>query len=115
MHDSRGPKLPAPFASVSLTPLLLGPSPVHHLPRISADLAKTCPKPVHIWAKREDLNSGLAYGGNKTRKLEYLVAKALAQGADTLISIGGIQSYVTQKLFAVVWLNRKVAEIIHDK
>jgi 1-aminocyclopropane-1-carboxylate deaminase len=44
---------------------------------------------VEIWAKREDCNSGLAYGGNKTRKLEYLVAEALAQGCDTLVSIGG--------------------------
>ena len=44
---------------------------------------------VEVWAKRDDCNSGLAYGGNKTRKLEYLAADALAQGCDTLVSIGG--------------------------
>ena len=54
-----------------------------------------------IWAKREDCNSGLAYGGNKTRKLEYLVPDALAQGADTLVSIGGYQSNHTRQVAAV--------------
>ena len=51
---------------------------------------------VEIWAKREDCNSGLAFGGNKVRKLEYLAADALAQGADTLVSIGGVQSNHTR-------------------
>jgi 1-aminocyclopropane-1-carboxylate deaminase len=51
-----------------------------------------------IWAKRDDCNSGLAYGGNKTRKLEYLVAEALAQGCDTLVSIGGVQSNHTRQV-----------------
>jgi 1-aminocyclopropane-1-carboxylate deaminase len=64
------------LAEFARTPLLFGPSPVHPLPRLSAHLGGT----VDIWAKREDVNSGLAYGGNKTRKLEYLVAEALAQG-----------------------------------
>ena len=54
-----------------------------------------------IWAKREDCNSGLAFGGNKTRKLEYLVPEALAQGADTLVSIGGVQSNHTRQVAAV--------------
>ena len=54
-----------------------------------------------VWAKREDCNSGLAYGGNKTRKLEYLVADALAQGCDTLVSIGGVQSNHTRQVAAV--------------
>ncbi|MET0492232.1 MAG: 1-aminocyclopropane-1-carboxylate deaminase, partial [Actinoplanes sp.] len=53
------------------------------------------------WAKREDCNSGIAYGGNKTRKLEYLVADALAQGCDTLVSIGGVQSNHTRQVAAV--------------
>jgi 1-aminocyclopropane-1-carboxylate deaminase len=56
---------------------------------------------VEIWAKREDCNSGLAYGGNKVRKLEYLVADALAQGCDTLVSIGGVQSNHTRQVAAV--------------
>ena len=44
-----------------------------------------------IWIKRDD-TLGLAAGGNKTRKLEFLVADALAQGADTLITVGAVQS-----------------------
>jgi 1-aminocyclopropane-1-carboxylate deaminase len=56
---------------------------------------------VEIWAKREDVNSGLAFGGNKTRKLEFLAAEALAQGCDTLVSIGGVQSNHTRQVAAV--------------
>jgi 1-aminocyclopropane-1-carboxylate deaminase len=77
-------------------PLLFGPSPVHPLRRLSEHLGGP-----QIWAKREDCNSGLAYGGNKTRKLEYLVPDALAQGADTLVTIGGIQSNHTRQVAAV--------------
>jgi 1-aminocyclopropane-1-carboxylate deaminase len=66
-------------------PLMFGPSPVHRLDRLSEHLGGAA-----VWAKREDCNSGLAYGGNKVRKLEYLVPDALAQGADTLVSIGGL-------------------------
>jgi 1-aminocyclopropane-1-carboxylate deaminase len=77
-------------------PLLFGPSPVHPLERLTAHLGG-----ARIWAKREDCNSGLAYGGNKTRKLEYLVPDALAQGADTLVSIGGVQSNHTRQVAAV--------------
>jgi 1-aminocyclopropane-1-carboxylate deaminase len=51
--------------------------------------------------KREDCNSGLAYGGNKVRKLEYLAADALAQACDTLVSIGGVQSNHTRQVAAV--------------
>jgi len=77
-------------------PLLFGPSPVHPLERLTADLGG-----AQVWAKREDCNSGIAYGGNKTRKLEYLVADALAQGCDTLVSIGGVQSNHTRQVAAV--------------
>ena len=77
-------------------PLLFGPSPVHPLDRLTAHLGG-----ARIWAKREDCNSGLAFGGNKTRKLEYLVPEAIAQGADTLVSIGGIQSNHTRQVAAV--------------
>ncbi|MEV6238827.1 1-aminocyclopropane-1-carboxylate deaminase [Lentzea sp. NPDC051838] len=76
-------------------PLLFGPSPVHRLDRLSTHLGG-----ASVWAKREDCNSGLAYGGNKTRKLEYLVADALATGCDTLVSIGGIQSNHTRQVAA---------------
>jgi 1-aminocyclopropane-1-carboxylate deaminase len=77
-------------------PLLFGPSPVHELERLTAHLGG-----ARLWAKRDDCNSGLAYGGNKTRKLEYLVADALAEGCDTLVSIGGVQSNHTRQVAAV--------------
>jgi 1-aminocyclopropane-1-carboxylate deaminase len=77
-------------------PLLFGPSPVHPLHRLTKYLGG-----AQIWAKREDCNSGIAFGGNKTRKLEYLVAEALAQGCDTLVSIGGVQSNHTRQVAAV--------------
>jgi 1-aminocyclopropane-1-carboxylate deaminase len=77
-------------------PLLFGPSPVHRLDRLTRHLGG-----ASIWAKREDCNSGIAYGGNKTRKLEYLVADALAKGCDTLVSIGGVQSNHTRQVAAV--------------
>jgi 1-aminocyclopropane-1-carboxylate deaminase len=78
-------------------PLLFGPSPVHRFERLSEHLGGQ----VEVWAKREDCNSGLAYGGNKVRKLEYLVADALATGCDTLVSIGGVQSNHTRQVAAV--------------
>jgi 1-aminocyclopropane-1-carboxylate deaminase len=76
--------------------LLFGPSPVHRLERLSEYLGGE----VDIWAKREDCNSGLAYGGNKMRKLEYLAAEALETGCDTLVSIGGVQSNHTRQVAA---------------
>lgn len=77
-------------------PLTFGPSPIHSLPRLTKHLGG-----AQVWAKREDVNSGLAFGGNKTRKLEYLVPDALAEGADTLVSIGGYQSNHTRQVAAV--------------
>lgn len=84
------------FNSFVRYPLLFGPSPVHRLDRLTRHLGG-----ASIWAKREDCNSGIAYGGNKTRKLEYLVADALAKGCDTLVSIGGVQSNHTRQVAAV--------------
>jgi 1-aminocyclopropane-1-carboxylate deaminase len=83
--------------SFDRVPLLFGPSPVHRLERLTEHLGGQ----VEIWAKREDSNAGLAYGGNKVRKLEYLAAEALAQGCDTLVSIGGVQSNHTRQVAAV--------------
>ena len=77
-------------------PLTFGPSPVHPLRRLSEHLGG-----AQVWAKREDCNSGLAFGGNKTRKLEYIVPDVLASGADTLVSIGGYQSNHTRQVAAV--------------
>lgn len=84
------------LASFERYPLLFGPSPIHPLERLSAHLGGP-----GVWAKREDCNSGLAFGGNKVRKLEYLAADALAQGCDTLVSIGGVQSNHTRQVAAV--------------
>jgi 1-aminocyclopropane-1-carboxylate deaminase len=91
-------------------PLLFGPSPVHRLDRLSAHLGGPA-----IWAKREDCNSGLAFGGNKTRKLEYIVPDALAQGADTLVSIGGYQSNHTRQVAAVAARLGLKAKLVQEK
>ena len=82
--------------SFERVPLLFGPSPIHRLERLTGELGG-----AQLWAKRDDCNSGLAYGGNKTRKLEYLAADALAKGCDTLVSIGGVQSNHTRQVAAV--------------
>jgi 1-aminocyclopropane-1-carboxylate deaminase len=73
------------------------PTPIQHLPRLSEALGNK----VQIYAKREDCNSGLAFGGNKTRKLEYVIPEAIAGGYDTLVSIGGVQSNQTRQVAAV--------------
>jgi len=77
-------------------PLTFGPTPIEHLPR----LTEACGGKVQIYAKRDDCNSGLAMGGNKLRKLEYIVPDAIASGADTLVSIGGVQSNHTRMVAA---------------
>jgi 1-aminocyclopropane-1-carboxylate deaminase len=83
------------LGSFARYPFLFGPSPVHLLERLSAHLGG-----ARVWAKRDDCNSGLAFGGNKIRKLEYLVAEAIAQRCDTLVSIGGVQSNHTRQVAA---------------
>ncbi len=77
-------------------PLTFGPSPIHPLRRLTEHLGG-----AELWMKREDVSSGLAYGGNKVRKLEYIVPDVLASGADTLVSIGGVQSNHTRQVAAV--------------
>jgi D-cysteine desulfhydrase len=69
------------------------PTPIELLPHFTKALAASCPGGVgpEIWIKRDDL-LGLFPGGNKTRKLEFLAADALVQGADTLITCGAPQS-----------------------
>src|SRR3954447_25809259 len=84
------------LADFARYPLTFGPSPVHPLRRLTEHLGG-----AQVWAKREDCSSGLAYGGNKTRKLEYIVPDILASGADTLVSIGGYQSNHTRQVAAV--------------
>ncbi|KAL2266275.1 hypothetical protein VTJ83DRAFT_5627 [Remersonia thermophila] len=89
-------ELPEPLASIPREVLTFGPSPIQHLRRISEALGGK----VHVYAKREDCNSGLAFGGNKIRKLEYLLPDALSQGCDTLVTVGGVQSNHTRAVAA---------------
>src|SRR5437868_10943612 len=62
------------------------PTPLHELPRLSKALGGP-----RLFVKRDD-QTGLAAGGNKTRKLEFCVAEALRRGADTLVTLGAVQS-----------------------
>ena len=91
-------------------PLTFGPSPVHHLARLSSHLGG-----AQVWAKREDVSSGLAYGGNKVRKLEYIVPDVIASGADTLVSIGGYQSNHTRQVAAVAAHLGLKARLVQEK
>lgn len=77
-------------------PLTFGPTPIEKLDSLTEHLGGD----VELYAKREDCNSGLAFGGNKLRKLEYIVPDAIASGADTLVSIGGVQSNHTRLVAA---------------
>src|SRR5271169_2823488 len=78
-------------------PLTFGPTPIEKLARLGTHLGGK----VELYAKREDCNSGLAFGGNKLRKLEYIIPDAIASNADTLVSIGGLQSNHTRMVAAV--------------
>jgi 1-aminocyclopropane-1-carboxylate deaminase len=78
-------------------PLTFGPTPIEKLNRLSAHLGGA----VELYAKREDCNSGLAFGGNKIRKMEYIVPDIIASNADTLVTIGGVQSNHTRQVAAV--------------
>lgn len=84
------------LANFERYPLTFGATPIEHLPRLTEALGGK----VQIYAKRDDCNSGLAMGGNKLRKLEYIVPDAIASGADTLVSIGGVQSNHTRMVAA---------------
>ncbi|KAH7313585.1 1-aminocyclopropane-1-carboxylate deaminase [Stachybotrys elegans] len=99
--------LPDPFRDIPRTQLLFPhPSHIERLDRLAAVL----PSPASVWIKRDDCNSGLAFGGNKVRKLEYVLADALAQGADTLLTTGGVQSnHMRQTAAAAARLGLKTA------
>src|SRR3954466_11139037 len=70
------------------------PTPLHALPRLTAHLGGP-----QLWIKRDDL-TGLPGGGNKTRKLEFVVADALREKADTLVTVGAVQSNHTRQTAA---------------
>ncbi|TQK19166.1 1-aminocyclopropane-1-carboxylate deaminase [Microbacterium sp. SLBN-154] len=91
-------------------PLTFGPSPLQPLKRLTKHLGG-----AEIWAKREDVSSGLAFGGNKIRKLEYIVPDVLASGADTLVSIGGYQSNHTRQVAAVAAHLGLKARLVQEK
>jgi len=74
------------LAEIQRVPLVPEPTPLHPLPRLSAALGG-----VQVWCKRDDLTC-LALGGNKLRKLEFLLQEALDQGADMVITTGAAQS-----------------------
>ena len=78
-------------------PLTFGPTHIEKMARLGEYLGGR----VELYAKREDCNSGLAFGGNKLRKLEYIIPDAIASNADTLVSIGGVQSNHTRMVAAV--------------
>jgi len=63
-------------------------TPIEHMPRLTAAVAESG---VNLWIKRDDM-LGLTGGGNKTRKLEFVMAEALAEGADTIVTCGAVQS-----------------------
>lgn len=66
------------------------PTPLEYLPRISEKIG------IELWIKRDDLTGDMVTGGNKIRKLEYLLADAKAKGADTIVTTGGLQSNHTK-------------------
>ena len=96
------------FPRVSLAHL---PTPLEPLARLSAHLGTRFGGGPRLFIKRDDC-TGLAFGGNKTRKLEFLLAEALEGGADTVITAGGIQSnHVRQTAAAAAKLGLK-AELV---
>src|SRR6266852_6366739 len=70
------------------------PTPMHRLSNFGRNVDGS-----ELWIKRDDL-TGLAGGGNKTRKLEFLVGDAVRSGADTLVTVGAIQSNHTRQTAA---------------
>lgn len=75
----------------SRIPLITAPTPLHRLPRVSEDLG------IDLWIKRDDL-TGFALGGNKGRKLEYLLADAQQKGAEVVVTCGSAQSNFIRQL-----------------
>jgi L-cysteate sulfo-lyase len=95
------------FPRVSLAHL---PTPLEHLPRLSKHLGGP-----RIYVKRDDC-TGLASGGNKTRKLEFSMAAALEEGADTIVTVGAVQSnHVRQTAAAACKLGLKCEILLEHR
>lgn len=87
----------SPLSKIPRIPIAHLPTPLEEMPRLSQHLGGP-----RLLIKRDD-QTGLAFGGNKTRKLEYFLADALVQGADTLVTLGAAQSnHVRQTAAAAV-------------
>ncbi|PZO04506.1 MAG: D-cysteine desulfhydrase [Alphaproteobacteria bacterium] len=84
------------------------PTPLEPLPRLSHALG------VDLWIKRDDC-TGLAGGGNKTRKLEFLLGEAWAQDADTLVTQGAVQSNHVRQTVAAAVANGMACEVILEE
>lgn len=85
------------------------PTPIHRLPNFTKQVGGD---DVELWIKRDDL-TGLAGGGNKTRKLEFLVGDALHNGADTLVTVGAIQSNHTRQTAAAAARTGMKCALLH--
>jgi len=91
-------------------PLAHLPTPLEPLPRLSEHLGGPA-----IWVKRDDC-TGLATGGNKTRKLEFVIADAIEQGADTIVTVGAVQSnHVRQTAAACCKLGLKCEVLLEHR
>ncbi|MGB5630664.1 MAG: D-cysteine desulfhydrase family protein, partial [Woeseiaceae bacterium] len=96
-----------PFPRVPLAHL---PTPLEFLPNLTRHLGGP-----EIWVKRDDC-TGLATGGNKTRKLEFSMGEALARGADTIITVGAVQSnHVRQTAAAACKLGMKCEVLLEHR
>ena len=95
----------ARFARIRLAHL---PTPLEPLPRLSEELG------VDLWIKRDDC-TGLAGGGNKTRKLEFLLGAAFEQDADTLVTQGAVQSNHVRQTAAAAAAHGLTCEIILEE
>jgi 1-aminocyclopropane-1-carboxylate deaminase/D-cysteine desulfhydrase-like pyridoxal-dependent ACC family enzyme len=83
------------------------PTPIHELKNFGRQLPG-----LELWIKRDDL-TGLEGGGNKTRKLEFLVGDAIEKGADMLITAGAIQSNHTRQTAAAAAKNNLKCALLH--
>lgn len=102
------------FASFPRFPLAHLPTPLAEMKRLRAALEAEGVATPHLFVKRDDC-TGLAGGGNKTRKLEFLIGEALAQGADTIVTTGALQSnHARQTAAAAVAAGLKPVLVLLD-
>jgi 1-aminocyclopropane-1-carboxylate deaminase len=113
-------RLPKPFADIERAQLMYPyPTPIEAMRNFTRALASSQDNNAEggptFWIKHEDANSPLAYGGNKVRKFEYVIADALEKGATHLVSTGGVQSNSQRQVVACgnrVGLKVRTSEIL---